>query len=247
MKYVAFTRQSKAKRIKDENGEWGFEEDPLSHNFQTEEIRKYTGENELLVFSETNVSRDEPFEKWIELNKAIDSLKKGDIFIVWKADRLMADNDEVGKMIACATKKGAELISVTEENFFENKPIFRIYRMLAVEFNRIELEKIRERTRNALQAKKCRGERVGYIPYGYKLSGGKYIVPDEIEQSNIEIMDDLYHNHRLTYREVVERMNGEGLVNRKGCPWSRSAVHRILTRKNHHAEFYLSEKSCLPQ
>ena len=143
MKYVAYTRKSKAKKVRDSRGNWILEEDPLSHKMQAEEIRKHlqrhTGQHQLLIFSETNVSRDDPFEKWVELNNAIQSLKKGDIFVVWKSDRLMADNVEIAKMIAAITKKGADLISATEQGFFEDDPIFRIYRLLAVEFNKIEL------------------------------------------------------------------------------------------------------------
>jgi len=244
MTKILFTRQSKPKKVKDESGQWVFEEDPLSHHMQEEEMKMFISKNgeehEFKIFNEVNnISRDYPIDKWIGLNKAIDALKKGDTFVIWKSDRVMADHIEMAKMILAIEKKGASLISATEPDFFENDATFRIYRMLATEFNRIELEKIRERTRNALQAKKRRGERVGYIPYGYRLDGAKMIVPCDQEQSVIELMSKLYLDEGMTYREVVIDLCERGVLNRDGRPWSHSAVHRILKNRENHAEFYL--------
>ena len=34
----------------------------------------------------------------------------------------------------------------------------------------------------------------------------------------------------LTFSEIAEVLNGEGLVTRRGCPWSKTQVCRILAR-----------------
>jgi len=251
MKYVAFLRQSKPKKLKDNDGNWIFEEDPLSHEMQLREIKNYiektTKNYEIISFCETNVSRDDSFENWKELNKALDSLKKGDVFIIYKSDRIMADNDEVGRMLIRIGKKGCEIYSASEENFFDSKSVFKIYRMLAIEFNKIELDKIRERTKNALRAKKSRGERVGHIPYGYTVTRNKKITPCVSEQETLKLINYLYFDCRLTYREVCERLCDMGIVNRMGNQWSPSAVHRILKNKPLHDSFYQPQESLVLQ
>ena len=246
MKVINFTRKSKPKKTRDKNGDWVFEEDPLTHEMQVSQMNKYIegkyGKLKTLVFSQDSVSRDEPFEKWVELKKAIEILEKGDIFIVWKSDRLMADNHEIGRMMALLSKKEIIMLSATEEGFFENDPIYRIYRFLSVEFNKIELDKIRDRTRESLQTKRARGERVGHIPYGYRVhEDGKKLLPSEYEQSVLTQMETLYSLERCTYRQVAESLNSKGILNREGRTWSPSSVYRILKNRIRHAEVYFPE------
>lgn len=240
MKYIAYTRKSKAKKVR-KNGEWVLEEDPLSHHFQVEEIRKHIGDSELVVFSESDHSRDSSFESRPILSEALNCIKKEDILIVWKSDRIVADQNELIQLLLILEKRKARAISVCEPNFFDDNPISEFMRTVMVGVNRLEVQTIRSRIKTALQAKKERGERVGHIPFGYKLSDGKYIVPDDDEQATIKHMSELYLDQGLTYRGVVEALNDKGILNRGERPWSHSAVHRILRAREGHAEVYLRQ------
>lgn len=241
MKYIAYTRKSKAKKVKNKEGEWVEEQDPLSHHFQAMEIRKFVGDAELMIFAETDVSRDSALETRPVLCEALDNIDRGDVLIVWKSDRIVADQAELLRLLIILEKRRAKAISICEPNFFDNNPMSEFMRTVMVGVNRFEVQNIRMRIKKALQAKKARGERVGHIPYGYCATNQNMIIPDDIEQGHINLMAKLYFERGLNYREVAECLNNEGILNRRGSQWSKSAIHRILKARPSHADAYLPQ------
>lgn len=238
MKYVIYTRQSKPKKVKI-GDTWALEEDSLSHQMQLEEIKEFIGKSKYIHYAESNVPRDEELENRPILKEALDSLKKGDKFIVWKSDRLVADTIEMIKICYIVQKeKKCSMLSVTEPGFFDEGFEKRLYRLITIEMNLKEVEKIRERVCVALKTKKAKGERVGHIPYGYKLRDEKFLAPNEDELLNVNLMATLYYDRGLTIREIVDYLNNEDILNREGHHWSKSAVHRILKNRLVHSEVF---------
>lgn len=85
---------------------------------------------------------------------------------------------------------------------------------------------IRARTRAALAVKKSRGQRVGGIPFGYRLAGdGRALEPHRQEQQALAVLRAAGY----TYRAVAEELNRQGFRSRTGGPWVRQSVH-VLTR-----------------
>jgi hypothetical protein len=87
---------------------------------------------------------------------------------------------------------------------------------------------IRSRTRAALAAKKARGERVGTLPYGFRLAAdGLHVEADAAEQ---EILASVRHlaEEGLSQRAIVAHLAGRGVVGRKGAPLQQTQVARIL-------------------
>lgn len=234
---IIYTRKSRPKMIK-VNGKYVEEEDPLSHRMQFEEAKKRMDIIDALHFSDTGVSRDDRIWKWPKLNEAINKAKGGDRFIVYRSDRLPANHMDIAEMILKFKKKNVEFISVCDPTFFHEGPEYKFARNIVISANLFEVEKIRARVTDCHQTKKNNGEIVGYIPYGFTSLDGKYIIPCEEEQKVIDIMNDLYFNQGKTYREVKDLLEELGIRNRKGCPWSLSAVHRIIKRSPQHRQFY---------
>ena len=89
---------------------------------------------------------------------------------------------------------------------------------------------IRSRTRAALAAKKARGERVGTLPYGYRLAAdGLHLMADAAEQAVLASVRQLAEEG-LSQRAIVAQLAGRGVVGRKGSPLQQTQVARMLYR-----------------
>jgi DNA invertase Pin-like site-specific DNA recombinase len=89
---------------------------------------------------------------------------------------------------------------------------------------------IRANTKQALAAKKVRGERVGGVPYGYVATADGRLTPDASEQAVIAKAAALRATG-LSVRAVVEELEVLGLVNRAGKPFGVAAVHAMTSAK----------------
>lgn len=88
----------------------------------------------------------------------------------------------------------------------------------------------RARTREALAAKRARGERVGAVPYGYRLApDGLHLEADAAEQAVLVRVREL-SSAGLSQREIVEDLAAHGVVGRTGAPLQKTQVARILLR-----------------
>ena len=90
---------------------------------------------------------------------------------------------------------------------------------------------IQSRTRAAMHAKKSRGERLGTVPYGYRLAADRiHLELDEAEQIIIANVKELALAG-LSQRAIVVKLADRGVVGRKGVPLQRTQVARILVRR----------------
>ncbi len=85
------------------------------------------------------------------------------------------------------------------------------------------------RTKAAMQIKKSKGHRCGYIPYGHRLSSdGIHIEPDEYEQ---EILREIYEmKDKCSLRYISDELNRKKYRNRKGEDWKHNAVWMMVKR-----------------
>jgi hypothetical protein len=85
-------------------------------------------------------------------------------------------------------------------------------------------------TRRALARKKARGQRVGTIPYGFKLGhDGVHLVPCPAERTVLAIIRDMRANGR-TLVNIADELNSRGLTRREGGKWDHGFVSRLLRR-----------------
>jgi site-specific DNA recombinase len=90
---------------------------------------------------------------------------------------------------------------------------------------------IRSRTRAALGAKRSRGERIGTVPFGYRVAAdGVHLEPDAVEQDIMESVRELARQG-LSQRTIVAHLGGRGVVGRKGTPLGQTQIARLLARK----------------
>jgi DNA invertase Pin-like site-specific DNA recombinase len=95
-------------------------------------------------------------------------------------------------------------------------------------FSEYERLIIKARTSSALQAKKTRKERVGSIPYGYRLSGdGIHLEEDPAEQRVVMQIRKLHEaGHGL--RAICRKLRDMGFATRKGRTFEPQQIKGIL-------------------
>ena len=95
-------------------------------------------------------------------------------------------------------------------------------------FGAYERAIIRARTRAALAVKRERGERVGTIPYGYRLAeDGKHLEEDPDEQVVVARVREL-HAEGESLRGIGRTLLDEGHEPRGGRNWHVQVLGRIV-------------------
>ena len=145
------------------------------------------------VFSDEGLGGALSFEKRPGILNAIASLNKGDVLIVAKRDRLSRGDVLAMAMIeASVLRKGARIVSASGEGTENEDPSSILMRRMVDAFGEYERLIIKSRTRAALQTKKAKGERVGYVPFGHRLADdGIHLEIDELEQEILQQLRDL--------------------------------------------------------
>jgi DNA invertase Pin-like site-specific DNA recombinase len=106
----------------------------------------------------------------------------------------------------------------------------RAMAQMASVFAELERAMIRERTRSAMSVKRKRGERIsGHAPFGWDFGAGDHLVENAHEQKIIGRMRRL-RAEGLSYRGIAVRLDGEGILPKRGRRWIHTTVKSILTR-----------------
>lgn len=123
-----------------------------------------------------------------ELNKALDHLRPGDKFVVYKLDRLARSTLKLLEVAKQLEEKGVELVSL-QDNIDTTTPMGKaMFRMLSV-LAELERDMIRERTINGLQAARARG-RLGGRP--------------RKNEKKVQQAIKMYKTKQFTINEIVE-------------------------------------------
>lgn len=87
---------------------------------------------------------------------------------------------------------------------------------------------LRERIRATFAAKRARGERIGTVPYGYRLADdGLHVVPDDAEQEVVQTVRRL-SSEGFSQRAIVAQLEARGVKGRTGAPLRQTQVAKIL-------------------
>ena len=147
-----------------------------------------------------------------------------------KRDRLGRDPLVVAMIESAVQRKGARIVSAAGEGTDSDSPADVLMRRMIDAFAEYERLIIGARTKAALQAKKARGERVGHIPFGMRLSAdGLHLEEDPTEQETIRKVEELKASG-LSLRKIADYLNESGNLKRGGAPWNHVNLHIIGKR-----------------
>lgn len=151
------------------------------------------------------------------------------VLVVAKRDRVARDVVVAASVERAAAAAGARLVSAdgTANGDTAADGFMRVILDGAAAYERAL---IRSRTKAALAAKAAKGERVGEVPYGFRIAAdGVRLERDEAEQGVIAVVHEL-RAAGLSQRAIVAALASRGLVSRAGRPFALSQVQRMLAR-----------------
>jgi DNA invertase Pin-like site-specific DNA recombinase len=215
MKYVIYLRVST-----DQQAESG-----LGLEAQRIQCLKFIPENaNKLEFSDEGFSGALSVDKRPALMQAINSLCRDDVLLVAKRDRLGRDtlvNAIIERMVE---RRQAKLMSATGDFNNSNDPSSILMRRMIDAFAEYERLIIGARTKAALQVKKSRNERIGTIPFGYRLHENNVnLIPDEREQKiNIYVHSRRKQGAKL--REIADELNSRDERTRRASLWTPRSI-----------------------
>jgi DNA invertase Pin-like site-specific DNA recombinase len=193
--------------------------------------------DEVIRFDEKAQSTRLEMEDRPVLKAMLETIKKGDIVVIYKLNRL-ARGHELALIHHMITKKSkAQIVSLYEKDI--NDELIHAYAMVGA----FERKNIRDNTITALKNKQSKMEKVGTVWYGYKTdetklqkrekvrSTGKpyLLIPEESERAQVSLMVEM-HRRGASYGEIVSELETRGFRNRKGNPVQKMTVWRVLNR-----------------
>ena len=179
------------------------------------------------VFADLGVSGSVGLERRPALLEAIAALRKGDVLIVAKRDRIGRLDPMAMAMIQSAVeRKGARIVSAAGEGTSSDDPSEVLMRRMIDAFAEYERLVIGARTRSALQAKKRRGERTGGVPFGKRVGSDGRLLDDPAEQEVIGLVGRL-RGDGLSVRGIASELNRREIPAR-GERWHHTTIQRLL-------------------
>lgn len=182
------------------------------------------------IFADEGVSGSLELDKRPALLEAISILNKGDVLLIAKRDRLGRDPIVCAMIERALERKKARLVSASGDVSDSNDPSAVLMKRMIDAFSEYERLIIGARTKAALQAKKKRNERVGYVPFGFQISqDGIHIEENQQEQSILQQIKELMEKG-LSTRKIANEMNRRGAFNRGGAKWNHASIHQITMK-----------------
>jgi site-specific DNA recombinase len=159
--------------------------------------------------------------------------KKADGLVVTKLDRLSRSVKDWNHLIDTqfGEKAGKQLFSVNDQ-IDTRTAAGRLVLNVLMSVAQWEREVIAERTVDAMQFKKSKGERVGAVPFGFDLADdGVNLIPNAKEQEVIELIRRL-RSEKYSLRDIAAELTRQGITTKGGnSTWGHPAVAKILARK----------------
>lgn len=178
---------------------------------------------------DAGVSGASPIEARPALCEALSALREhgAGVLVVARRDRVARDVVVAATIERAATSAGARLVSA-DGTANGDSPADAFMRTVIDGAAAYERGLIKARTKAALAAKAAKGERVGMVPYGWRVSAdGVALERDEAEQGVLAAVREL-RAAGLSQRAIVAELAGRGLVSRSGRPFQKTQIARMV-------------------
>lgn len=223
MKTIAYCRVSTTKQA----------DSGLGLDAQLASIATYSqslGLNLSQTFTDAAISGASPIEKRPGLTAAIASLKRGDLLIIAKRDRLGRDQFVTLTIERAVAKRGAKIVCADGIANGETTADDFLRKILdaAAQFER---GLVKARTLAAMQQKRLKNESCGEVPFGYQLIEDGKLIECEKEQAVIRHII-ICRERGISFREIAKIMNDAKHPTKKGGAWMHTSVVSILKRQN---------------
>jgi DNA invertase Pin-like site-specific DNA recombinase len=186
------------------------------------------------VVIDAGVSAGKPLASREGGARVLSAVKRGEVssVVAYKLDRLFRDCAD------CLTvtrewdrcEVALHLIDLGGQAIDTSTAMGRFFLTVMAGAAEMERNLIRERTSSAMAHMKSQGERVGAVPYGYRLGAdGVHLEAEDSEQRMIGLVR-AYRAEGLSIRAIAERLNLEAAPARGGR-WHPTSVARLLAKE----------------
>jgi len=165
------------------------------------------------------------------LQAALDALENGDAdcLIVYKVNRLSRHVGDMQMLIENYFGEGADHhLAAVSDHVDTTTATGRMMLNILLSVDQGERERIAERTREALELKRQKGEYTGgRVPFGFEVDDEGNLQPDEREQ---QILRDIRELRRdgMTQAKIASELNSRGVNRRNANDWHQPALSRVL-------------------
>ena len=167
-------------------------------------------------------------EKRVGLQKALKAMKRDMALVVYSLSRLARSTKDTLGISEELSKRGADLVSLSERidtTGAAGKMLFRVLAVMA-EFER---DVVSERTTVALAHKKAMGEKYAPVPFGFREVEGRLVKVEKEARVVSEILKQREAGRTLA--EIAEGLNGRGIQGKRGGRWYPSTVRYLIQRQ----------------
>jgi DNA invertase Pin-like site-specific DNA recombinase len=187
------------------------------------------GMNVIGVFTDAGISGAAGIEDRPGLLAAVAGLRRGDVLLIAKRDRLGRDQMAVLMIERAIGRKGATIVSADGIGNGDD-PGSVFMRQVVDAASVYERNLIRARTKAALAAKRRAGERTGEVPFGWKSDAEGRLIEDAAEQNVLsKIM--ACRAAGMSLRQIAAILTGAGIATKKGAAsWKHTTIKSILER-----------------
>ncbi len=211
------------------------EEQRLGPEAQRQAIELWSargGVSVLAWYVDQGVSGGSELDAREELGKALGALRfhGAGVLVVAKRDRLARDVVIAATIDRAVAARGARVVSADGAGNGDS-PAEAFMRQVLDAAAQYERALIRQRTKDALAAKRARGERAGTVPYGFRLvgDGSDRIEEDAAEQAVIARIKER-RAAGLSLRSIMRELESAGIRSRVGRPLQAGQVGSLAAR-----------------
>ncbi|NMG16980.1 recombinase family protein [Aromatoleum bremense] len=172
-----------------------------------------------------------------------------DIVIVYKIDRLTRSLTDFSRMIEVFERHKVSFVSVTQQ-FNTTTSMGRLMLNVLLSFAQFEREVTGERIRDKIAASKRKGMWMGgVVPLGYRVEARQLV----IEPGEAKLVRRVFAQFvacRST-TDLVRALAAEKITSRRGTPFSKQGLHKILSNRlylgeiSHKGESYPGQHAAL--
>lgn len=203
----------------------------MSAELQLDEVEDKFGTMDQTFF-DAGVAGDAKISKRVALVEALDVLDKGSTLYIYSFSRIARDSLTQLWIEKEIKEKGAELVSVKEEDSCGDSPEKKMMRVILSAVNSYEKEVIKMRVSSARKTMRKNGRFMGgRRPYGYQING-KTLEAVAGEQQVITDMKG-WKEQGSTLQTITDTLNGNGTPSATGGPWHKTAVFRVIKGSSH--------------
>lgn len=149
--------------------------------------------------------------------------------VVYKLDRLSRKVIDTLTLLENFEKNKVAFHSINDK-IDTNTAMGKFFLNITASLAQMERDQISERTKDALQGKKARGERIGSVPYGYQLDpDGIHLIENPREQEAINLIHEL-KDKGYSLRATADELTMKG-YQPIGKAWHPQTIKNILERK----------------